>query len=137
MRKKQRSTKKNRRCTRTLQEFRGSAWAMPSAAAAKASYETALKRLLSRDPETWSLVSALFENKPVVVFVWAPTLLPSLVATVLRTIRAAGGVALDEEAEATLITQVLARRQGLRAKKPFETLIAHHPTGKPFWDLED
>jgi len=62
---------------------------------------------------------------------------PRLVATVQRTIRTAGGEELDEETKTTLVTRMRARRRGLEAKERFETLIAHHPKGKPWWDLND
>ena len=42
--------------TGTVPTFQGKAWAMPSAAAAKGTYDTLLKRLLPRDPEDWSLI---------------------------------------------------------------------------------
>ena len=33
---------------------------------------------------------------------------------------------------------LLLARVGLQAKEgPFDTLTAHHPKGKPVWDLED
>lgn len=60
-----------------------------------------------------------------------------MVATVERTAATAGGAELEEPAKGTLLTQLLARRQGLQAKEPFETLVAYHPKGKPFWHLED
>lgn len=137
MRPKPRSQKKNQHRRMTNQEFRGTAWAMPSAAIAKTTYQTVLRPLLDRDPEDWSLVSGFFHRKPVLVFLWTLTVPPRLVATALRTIRSAGGVEVDEEAKTTLVTQLLARRRGLQAKEPFETLVAHHPKGKPIWDLED
>jgi len=117
--------------------FCGNAWTMSSAAAAKTTYDTLLKRLLDRDPETWSLVSGFFDRKPVLVFLWTLTLSPRLVATVQRTILTAGGEELAEEAKTMLLAQVLARRAGLEAKEPFDTLVVHHPQGKPFWDLDD
>lgn len=117
--------------------FQGNAWTMPSAAVSKATYEALLKPLLDRSPEDWSLVSGFFQSKPILVFVWTLMLPPRLVATLQRTILTAGGVELDEEAKTTLVTQLLARRRGLQAKEPFDTLIAHHTKGKPFWDLED
>ena len=137
MREKKRSKKQNPRRMRTLQEFRGNAWLMPSAAAAKTTYQTLLPPLLDRSSEDWSLVSGLFQGKPVLVFVWTLMVPPRLVATALRAIRTAGGVELDEEVKRALVTKLLARRKGLQAKEPFKTLVAHHPKAKPFWDLED
>jgi hypothetical protein len=128
---------KKRSRKRTSQTFQGSAWVMPSAAVAKATYHTVLNRLLPRNPENWSLVSGFFQRKPVIAFLWTLELPPRLVATVQRTILTAGGEKLDEETTTMLVTQVFARRRALQAKEPFETLVAHHPKGKPFWDLED
>jgi hypothetical protein len=110
---------------------------MPSAAAAKTTYHTLLPQLLDRSPEDWSLVSGFFHRKPVLVFMWTLAVAPRLVATIQRTILAAGGTELDEEPKTTLLSQLLARRIGLQAKEPFETMTAHHPKGKPVWDLED
>src|SRR2546427_11661945 len=56
----------------------------------------------------------------------------------LREFLPAGGQELAEEAKSTLVTQLIARRRGLQAKDgPCDTLTAHHPKGKPVWDLED
>ena len=96
-----------------------------------------LTQLLDRSPEDWSLVSGFFQRNPVLVFLWTLAVAPRLVATVQRTIRTAGGVELDEEAKTLLLSQILARRLGLQAKEPFDTLTAHHPKGKPVWDLDD
>ena len=137
MRKKKRRQKQDRRRKKTTPLFRGNAWTMPSAAVAKTTYNAVLDLLLPHKPEDWTLVSGLFDSKPVLVFVWILAVPPRLVATAQRAIRAAGGVELDTEARTTLIPQILARRRGLQAKERFETLVAHHPTGKPWWDLDD
>ena len=118
-------------------QFQGNAWAMPSAAVAKITYHSLSPQLLDRSPEDWSLVSGFFQRNPVLVFLWTLAVAPRLVATVQRTIRTAGGVELDEEAKTLLLSQILARRLGLQAKEPFDTLTAHHPKGKPVWDLDD
>lgn len=128
--------KKKRRTARTHQ-FHGNAWLMPSAAAAKATYDTLLKRLLARNPEDWSLVSGFFHHQPVLAFLWEPHLDAELVASVAQVATIAGGEELEENAKQILTRQLSFRRRGLKAKENFETLIAHHPTGKPFWDLKD
>lgn len=69
MRKKKRRKEQDRRRTKPTPLFRGTAWAMPSAAVAKTTYNTILDRLLPRKPEDWTLVSGLFDSKPVLVFV--------------------------------------------------------------------
>ena len=138
MREKKRSKTKTGHRPSTSKEFRGSAWAMPSAAVAKTTYHTLLPQLLDRSPEDWSLVSGFFQRQPVLVFLWTLAVAPWLVATIHRTILAAGGQELAAEAKEPLLTQILARRVGLQAKDgPFDTLTAHHPKGKLVWDLED
>jgi hypothetical protein len=62
---------------------------------------------------------------------------PRLVATVRRTILTISGEPLEEETTPRLVTRVFAQRRGLQAQEPFETLLAHHPTCQPLWDLED
>jgi len=117
--------------------FHGNAWAMPSAAAAKAVYATLTKRLLDRDPEDWSLISGFFGGKAFIAFLWEPSFDREMVATVERTVTLADGAELAEPTQGPLLAQLLARRRGLQDKEPFETLVAHHPKGKAFWDLED
>src|SRR5262245_52604477 len=137
MRKQRRSTTKTAHRPRTSKQFRGNAWVLPSAAVAKTTYQTLLPQLLDRPPQDWSLVSGFFQHRPVLVFVWTLEVAPRLVATVHRTILTAGGQELAAEAKDTLVAQMLARRVGLQAKEgPFDTLTAHHPKGKPVWDLE-
>ena len=131
--------KKNRRGIRprSSRAFHGNAWSMPTAAAAKATYDTLLKRLLDRDPEDWSLVSGFFQNKPVLAFLWDPNFNAELVESVARLAASAGGEELEDEAKQTLLTQLSFRRRGLQAKENFESLVIHHPKAKPFWDLDD
>jgi hypothetical protein len=120
------------------QLFEGNAWRMPSAAAAKTVYHTLLSQFLDQNPAEWSLVSCFFLHHPVLAFLWDPTRTVALADTVAQAAQAAGGQELDAEAKQTLLTQLLARRVGLQAKEgPFDTLTAHHPKGKPVWDLED
>jgi len=138
MRKKRRSTTKTAHRPSTSKQFRGNAWVLPSAAAAKTTYQTLLPQLLDRSPEDWSLVSGFFQRQPVLVFLWTLTVAPRLAATVCRTILTAGGQELAAEAKEPLLAQILARRVGLQAKEgPFDTLTAHHPKGKLVWDLDD
>ena len=131
--------KKNKKHARQVRPrtLQGNTWQMPSAAAAKATYETLLKRLLTRTSEDWSLVSGFFQRRPMLAFLWEPRLDAELVASVARLIVVAGGQELEDEAKATLLAQLRFRRRGLKAKEDFETLVIHHPKAKPFWDLED
>jgi hypothetical protein len=77
-------------------------------------------------------------HHPVLAFLWGPTRTAALADTVAQAVNATGGQELEAEAKQTLLTQLLARRGGLHAKEgPFDTLTAHHPKGKPVWDLED
>jgi len=111
---------------------------MPSAGAAKTVYKTLLNQFLDQNPSEWSLVSGFFQHQPVLAFLWDPARTAPLADMVAQAATAAGGQELAAEAKDTLLTQLLARRVGLQAKEgPFDTLTAHHPKGKPVWDLED
>ncbi len=110
---------------------------MPSAAAAKAVYQALLNQFLDKNPANWSLVSGFFQHQPVLAFLWDPLRAADMVTRVAQVAGGAGGQELEAEAKETLLAQLLARRVGLQAKEPFDTLTAHHPKGKPVWDLED
>ncbi len=129
--------KRNKRHRRRagLQMFDGNVWVMPSAAAAKTVYQGLLKQFLDKNPADWSLVSGFFQQQPVVAFLWDPTRNAAMAETVAQAATGAGGQELEEDAKATLLTQLLTRRVGLQAKEPFDTLTAHHPKGKAVWDL--
>ncbi len=66
-----------------------------------------------------------------------PTRNAPIATEVAQLATLAGGQEMEEEAKATLLSQLLGRRLGLQAKEPFDTLTAHHPKGKPVWDLDD
>ena len=130
--------KKNPHRRAGLQLFEGNVWVMPSAAAAKTVYHALLNQFLEQYPTEWSLVSGFFQHHPVLAFLWDPTRNAALAKAVERAALHAGGQELEERAKETLLTQLLTRRVGLQAKEgPFDTLTAHHPKGKPVWDLED
>ncbi len=132
--------KRNKRHRRQagLQMFEGNVWCMPSAAAAKTVHQTLLNQFLDKNPADWSLVSGFFQQQPVLAFLWDPTRNADMAKVVAQTATDAGGQELEENAKETLLTQLLARRVGLQAKEgPFDTLTAHHPKGKPVWDLKD
>lgn len=121
-----------------LQMFEGNVWVMPSAAVAKTVYQTLLNQFLDKNPAEWSLVSGFFQQQPVLAFLWDPTHNAAMAKAVAQAATGAGGQELEAEAKETLLTQLLTRRVGLQAKEgPFDTLTAHHPKGKPIWDLED
>jgi hypothetical protein len=117
--------------------FEGNVWVMPSAAAAKTVYRSLVNQFLDKNPAEWSLVSGFFSQQPMLAFLWDPARDADMAETVAQAATGAGGVELEEDAKATLLSQLLARRLGLQAKEPFATLTAHHPQGKPIWDLED
>ncbi len=120
-----------------LQMFEGNVWVMPSAAAAKTVYQTLLNRFLDKNPAEWSLVSGFFQQQPVLAFLWDPTCNAAMAKAVTQAAIGAGGQEMEAEAKEILLTQLLTRRVGLQAKEPFDTLTAHHPKGKPVWDLND
>ena len=123
---------------RGLQVFEGNVWVMPSAAAAKTVYQSLLNQFLDKNPAEWSLVSGFFQQQPVLAFLWDPSRNAVMAKAVEQAATSAGGQELEESAKETLLTQLLTRRLGLQAKEgPFDTLTAHHPKGKPIWDLKD
>ena len=77
------------------------------------------------------------QRQPVLAFLWEPTRNTPMATEVAQLAALAGGHDMAEEAKATFLSQLLARRLGLQAKEPFDTLTAHHPKGKAVWDLED
>jgi hypothetical protein len=117
--------------------FEGNVWVMPSAAAAKTVYGSLVNQFLEKTPAEWSLVSGFFQHQPILAFLWDPARDADMAETVAQAVTGAGGVELAEDAKAALLSQLLARRLGLQAKEPFTSLTAHHPKGKPMWDLED
>ena len=110
---------------------------MPSVQAAREVYQKLIARFLDTNPAEWSLVSGFFQQTPVLAFLWDPARNAATAHSVAQAATGAGGVELEEDAKATLLSQLLARRLGLQAKEPFDTLTAHHPKGKPVWDLND
>jgi hypothetical protein len=120
-----------------LQLFEGNVWTMPSIQTASEVYHAMLKQFLEKNPAEWSLVSGFFQNQPVLAFLWDPARNADMAEAVAQAATGAGGQELEAEAKETLLTQLLTRRVGLQAKEPFDTLTAHHPKGKPVWDLND
>lgn len=133
MKKKKHHAKRKKSCA----VFEGNVWVMPSLPAAREVYQTLMVRFLDKTPAEWSLISAVFQKQPVLAFLWDPTHDAPMAAEVARLALHAGGQDMADEAKAELLTQLLARRVGLHAKEPFVTLTAHHPKGKPIWDLND
>ncbi len=118
--------------------FEGNVWVMPSAQAAKEVYTTLLRQFLEEQSAEWSLVSGFFQKEPVLAFLWDPIRQARKAEQVAQGALGAGGRELDDaEAKATLLAQLLLRRVGLQANESFDTLVAHHPKGKPVWDLKD
>lgn len=121
-----------------LQAFEGNVWVMPSIQAARDVYRKLLAPFLETKPAEWSLVSGFFQQQPVLAFLWDPSRNAAMAKAVAQAASDAGGRELEAEAKETLLTQLLTRRLGLQAKEgPFDTLTAHHPKGKPVWDLKD
>lgn len=129
-------SRKHRRRGR-LQTFEGNMWVMPSIQVAREVYKKLLAPFLDKNSAEWTLASGFFEKHPVLAFLWDPTCNAPMAAEVARLATLAGGQDMAEEAKAMFLSQLLARRLGLQAKEPFDTLTAHHPKGKPLWDLTD
>src|SRR5216684_3782432 len=119
------------------QMFEGNVWVMPSIQVAREVYKKLLARFLDTNPTEWSLVAGFFQRQPMLAFLWEPTRNAPMATEVAQLATLAGGQDMEAEAKATLLSQLLTRRLGLQAKEPFDTLTAHHPKGKPVWDLED
>jgi hypothetical protein len=131
--------KKRRHATKKkpLLLLEGNVWVMPSLQAAREVYQTLIARFLDKTPAEWSLVSGFFLKQPVLAFLWDPIRDAQMATEVARLALLAGGQVMEDEAKAELLAQLLSRRLGLQKKEPFVTLTAHHPKGKPIWDLKD
>jgi hypothetical protein len=110
---------------------------MPSIQIAREVYHKLLSQFLDTNPTDWSLVAGFFQSRPMLTFLWDPTRTAEMAAEVTQLATLAGGQEMEVEAKATLLSQLFARRLGLQAKEPFDTMTAHHPKGKPVWDLDD
>lgn len=115
----------------------GNAWILPSAEASLAVYETTLEKLFPDHPEDWSLVRGFCQGKPMLALLWEPTTDLEVVRRVEKLTLLAGGLELQREAKETLLSQIRARRENLKARESFHTLITHHPQGTVWWDFKN
>lgn len=115
----------------------GNAWILPSEEASLAVYETTLEKLLPDHPEDWSLVRGFCQGKPMLALLWEPTTNLEAAERVGELVLLAGGLELQGEAKETLLSQIRARREGLKARESFDALIMHHSQGTVWWDFED
>ena len=118
-------------------DLEGNAWAFPSITDARAVYLTVIKRpgFISTGHDL-SLDTGFFDRRPVLVFLWGPTVDPESVTSVERLATLAGGNELADERKKQLLRQARLRWRALRSKRPLGgTLQRYHPHGKVWTDL--
>jgi hypothetical protein len=82
------------------------------------------------------LDTGFFAERPVLIFLWGPSMDAELVASVQRLAVLAGGCELEEELKQELLRHIRLRWRVLRPKGPKGgTVIKHHPHGKVWTDL--
>ena len=118
-------------------ELQSNAWAFASINDARAVYQTVLaKPGFISDKHDSSLDTGFFAERPVLIFLWGPSMDAELVASVQRLAVLAGGCELEEELKQELLRQIRLRWRVLRPKGPKGgTVIKHHPHGKVWTDL--
>ena len=120
-------------------ELQGNAWAFASINDARAAYQTALaKPGFVSDTHDSSLDTGFFAKRPVLIFLWGPSMDPELVASVQRLAVLAGGNELEKELKQEVLRQARLRWRALRSRRPRGGAITkHHPQGKVWTDLRD
>jgi hypothetical protein len=117
----------------------GTAWAFASISAAQAVYQTALaKPGFVSDRHDSSLDTGFFASRPVLIFLWGPSMDPELVESVQRLAVLAGGSELEEGLKQELLRQIRLRWRVMRPKgAKGGMVIKHHPQGRVWTDLRD
>jgi hypothetical protein len=120
-------------------ELDGTAWAFASISAAQAVYQTALaKPGFVSDRHDSSLDTGFFASRPVLIFLWGPSMDPELVESVQRLAVLAGGSELEEGLKQELLRQIRLRWRVMRPKgAKGGMVIKHHPQGRVWTDLRD
>jgi hypothetical protein len=120
-------------------ELRGNAWAFPAIGNVRAVYETVLaKPGFISDQHDSSLDTGFFADRPVLVFLWGPSVDAELVASVHRLAILGGGSELDEDLKQEALRQIRLRWRVMKPKgTKGGTVIKHHPRGKVWTDLRD
>ena len=123
-------------------ELQGNAWVFACIANAQA----ACRRMLAKsevisDQQDSSLATGFFGKRPVLVFLWGPSMKPELVASLERLATLGGGNELEESLKQELLRQARQRQdrrrwRGLRSRRPRGAVMtAHHPQASMWMDL--
>ena len=120
-------------------ELQGNAWVFASINDARTVYQTVLATPgFISDKHDSSLDTGFFADRPVLIFLWGPSMDAELVATVKRLAVLAGGSELEEDLKQELLRQIRLRWRVMRPKgSKGGTVLKHHPQGKVWTDLRD
>ena len=123
-------------------ELQGNAWVFAFIGNAQAAYRRMLAKLgFISDQHDSSLATGFFAKRPVLVFLWGPSMEPELVASLERLAILGGGNELEENLKQELLRQARLRQdrqrwRGLRSRRPRGGMMtAHHPQGSIWMDL--
>jgi hypothetical protein len=108
---------KNRRIDES--ELQGNAWVFAYIGNAQAAYRRVLaKSGVISDQHDSSLATGFFAKRPVLVFLWGPTMDPEFVASIERLATLGGGNELEENLKQELLRQARLRWRGPRNRRP-------------------
>lgn len=120
-------------------DLQGNAWAFASIDDARAIYQLMLRRpgFISTHHDS-SLDTGFFAHRPILIFLWGPTMALNLVQSVQHLATLAGGTELPEDLKEELLRQARLRWRALRSRRPRGgNITRHHPQGKVWTDLRD
>jgi len=110
-------------------ELQGNAWVYACIGNAQAAYRRVLaKSGVISDQQDSSLATGFFGERPVLVFLWRPSIDPKFVASIERLAILGGGKELEENLKQELLRQVRLRWRGPRSTRPRGGMMTmHHP----------
>jgi hypothetical protein len=120
-------------------ELQGNAWVLRSLNDARAVHQTvfATSGFIS-DTHDRSLDPGFVADRPVLIFLWGPSMDPALVASVKRLAVLASGYELQEDLKQEALRRMRLRWRVMKPKGPKGgTVITHHPLGKIWTDVRD
>ena len=113
-------------------ELQGNAWVFASISDARAVHQRVLAKpgYISDQHDSW-LDNGFFAMRPVLVFLWGPSLDPELVASVERLVALGGGNELEDNLKQALLAQAQLRQarrrwRGLRNRRPRDDVMTQH-----------
>jgi hypothetical protein len=120
-------------------ELQGNAWTFASINHARAVYETALaKPGFIFDTHDRSLDTGFVAGRPVLIFLWGPSMDAALVASVKRLAVLDGGHERQEDAKQEALRHRRRRWRVMKPKGPNGgTVLTHHPLGTIWSDVRD